>query len=777
MWPHKEGLGVRLSYGVNGNGLLNIKSNNSELETKEGDEDNNTKLQSHVLFPRIQPIVENQYYVSSTKKLLKTPLNSSILDDQILNSTSKITRNALNSSYIPNQIISSYGLESSAIESKFAYDPIFGDIVKNFNMQCSNSSNEDYNGLIYVTGSSLSILNFAILVNFPSIKHMKLSEPYEIDFLDNIRQIDIKNEKQKLVILVRTNNKIYVLTSKLIQFSNNSKSSPNFDISIIKEINSFNFDNSTFADVSIYSNDIKKFAIIDISGNLAIWEINEKFTKCIKQSEKNLKLPLSKSQDLSNWVKLNWIFSSNESSRLLVSTRTKTYDCDMINNTYFLLMTSDTWSRLRDVCVLNNYIFYLTSKELIWFKIDSNPKNGVKYERLLSWKHFLNDDDPSLKCSIMENDDIFSIFIFSQISPIIIVYTFGFQYGKAVSLQDPYILKGNTFGLKQILPMKDGNSATCLVELSSNLNLSVSFLQHGTSTDIVGPSQQNPKVLQKDNIRKSKPNTKKLRKLYQYLADLKSRNLNVNSDQILQQYATALSSKFESESQTEEIKFDRYTSILEIENKIPLNINDIYELDDLIVQLKNSTYMENLDIKSFINNGFIQKNGFIKTSDSQSHIFNIYQLLQELFKTQNLSNSIINTSIILGLSLIKFEIKSNNVYKTNFETTKSESSEKVQELLDLWDEDETFVKPQQPTRYESDVSSQYNTLPTLKSSQVHFSEPTQPSISQLDPSQNSRMKRQAPIKSSLSQPIRSSQLNSQSSSQQKRKKKKTKGFG
>ncbi|KAI5955055.1 hypothetical protein KGF54_001616 [Candida jiufengensis] len=771
MWPHKVGLGVRLSYGVDGNGILSIKSNN-ENNNNINDDDNNdnndcNEIEPIMDFPRLEPNTPNQYYKSNSKKLLRNPLNYSTIDDQILTTSSKDTRSLLTPNYIPHQILSSYGLESSAIESDFAYDPIFGDIIKAFTI---TNSTKEYNGLSYVTGSSLTVLNFAIFFKGSSSASLKLSEPYEVDFLDNIRQVDIKSDNKQLVILVRTNTKIYVLTCRLISDSKDSKASPNFDMSIIKEIISSKFGNSTFADVSICFKDIRKFAIVDILGNLAVWKINKNFTKVHKLNKDNLKMPIVSSQDLSNWMKINWLTNSGKSKskttdQLLLSTRIKTFQCDMTNNTQTSLMTSNTWSRLRDVYILGENVFYLTSKEIIWFKYESQNSN-ISFERLLSWKHFLNDDDPSLKFSIFEIGKAFSIMIYSEISPTIIVYTFGFQIEKPFSLQDPYIIQGPARGLKQLVTIKDDIQNVHLLELSSNLTLSGSILQYGTPAGITtSPFHHTTKTLAKaaTNIDKSK--STKLKKLYQNL--IKFQGSDLSSIEILQNYASTLSSKFENESYFEKITSESYKSMLEIDNRIPLNISDIYELDDMIVELKNSTYMENIDIKSLINNGIIQRNGFLNITETQSHIYNIYLLIKDLFKEQNIPNSTINTAIILGLSLIKFENKSNNIHQQNFDEIKSNSSEKVQLLLDGWDEKEEEPESQQPDL--KTVTSQFNTLPTLKSSQSQF---TQPLASQSNHSQ--RLKRHA---SNLSQPSRNSQFSQSSSQQAKRKKKKVKGFG
>ncbi|RCK56265.1 hypothetical protein Cantr_05711 [Candida viswanathii] len=73
----------------------------------------------------------------------------------------------------------------------------------------------------------------------------------------------------------------------------------------------------------------------------------------------------------------------------------------------------------KDFVVVGNYGFMLTSKELIWFSF----ADGMT--RLLSWKHFLNDKDPSLKLEI-SGSEVFTCFVYSQINPCIIVFTLGY---------------------------------------------------------------------------------------------------------------------------------------------------------------------------------------------------------------------------------------------------------------------------------------------------------------------------------------------------------------
>ncbi|KAI5958653.1 hypothetical protein KGF57_002498 [Candida theae] len=763
MWPHKSGLGVRLSYGVSGNPNVEIKSSPSASAIT------NNELYPMVTFPRKEGQRGEDGYLNEVacKSLLKKPLNHCVgeLYKSSANNISVGFDDAASASAsVPYKIISSYELETKAIDSVIAYDPGFGDIVQAFKIK-PQSQNELLNGLAHITGESLSVLSLSIVIQDGD--SMKLSKAYEVDFLAQVRQVVVaeNEDKDRLIILVRTRVKVYVTTCKLSRYSNSSKSDPSFKLSIIKEICLEKLSRSTFADVAVCPVDARKFATIDIEGNLSAWAINKNNDKVSLLSSDDLQLPITDAKNLSNWLRLTWLSNLNS---IMISTRTKMFQYDFDMPVRKILITSDTWSRTRDIVCVGGMIFYLTSKELIWLRCEA------KVERLLSWKHFLNDNDPSLKLSVYAKDEKYLLFIYSQVSPVVLMYTFGFENTMPCSLRDPYMLqRSNAAGLKQLIPLNmDDTSDIVFLELSASLHLQQRRLQFG-------PLSQHPSTIEEqfednDNKRKNhKHKSHHLKKLHAALVQASSTGEDEESVVAIQQYASRLGASLEGKDAQKQNNTG-YRSLLEVDYRAPFGISDLSELDDMIAELEESPLTENINIKSFINNAFIQRNGFIKVAQAQTHIVDIHALLQRVFGGCNAANSITNSAILLGLSLIKFQAQTNQ-FESAYETAKAASHKHVRNVLNEWDA---------PSSSQTDhqlASQSYNasqSVPSLKSSQI---EPTQPpKLSQSTSSQlgdfskpNSKFASQQRSQSRLGDALRiSSQRSSQGGSQAKRRKKK-----
>lgn len=233
---------------------------------------------------------------------------------------------------------------------------------------------------------------------------------------------------------------------------------------------------------------------------------------------------------------------------------------------------------------------------------------------------------------------------------------------------------------------------------------------------------------------------------------------------------------FEADNQKQTFSSGSYHSLLEIDHHPPLNILDLGDLDDMISEFETSSLTEGINIKSFINNALIKRNEFLTIPQAQTHICDIHTLLQQVFGECNTTKSITNTSLVLGLSLIKCQDQGNQ-FQTKYNDQKSASNQSVQELLDEWDFSTTTQAHQQPVSQTHNASQ---TIPLLKSSQLEPMEPpklSQSSNTQLGglsgSSKGSTKASQQRSHSRLADTLRiSSQRSSQDGSQPKRKKKK-----
>ena len=196
-----------------------------------------------------------------------------------------------------------------------------------------------------------------------------------------------------------------------------------------------------FSDVTFNPWVSTQFGVVDVKGNFGIWNINSKkeaLTKLKKfdsnpktssdEPDSSLKVEstIHDVTELSNWKRIIWAHDYNH---IFVVSRSSLTQFELTPElSSQRLITSDTWSKIQDIHKnpeSMKYAFILTSKELIWFEV-SNP-----LRRLMSWKHFLDDKDPSLRLQVSEYEDCskFICIIYSQIRPIILVYNFGIKDG------------------------------------------------------------------------------------------------------------------------------------------------------------------------------------------------------------------------------------------------------------------------------------------------------------------------------------------------------------
>ena len=269
-----------------------------------------------------------------------------------------------------------------------------------------------------------------------------------------------------------------------------------------------------------------------------------------------------------------------------------------------------------------------------------------------------------------------------------------------------------------------------------------------------------------------------------------SQDIATESQQIelIQKYAYELGSGFAriGDSQT---KIARYFSLFDVCSDPPFEIRDILELDDMIVQLELSLPADKLKLKSLINNSFIQRSKFQNDATTQTHINDIYKLINNVYlKDENSRTSKIAVSILLGLSLIKCQYES-NLFTDELEEAISEAPLHVKSLVEQWDDDDdddqnttqsgnqietSVIEPTQATQHDSQFmpSIRLNSLmqaPSIltQSSQIQTQTQTQTQSQSQIPLHSQRL--------SSSSRMLSSQLGS-SSTGVRRKRKRKGGF-
>lgn len=435
MWPHKEGLGIRLSYGVDGNGVLVVDSSDKKLG-----------LKLEVAKLNQQGLVLNEIEGSHT--LLSLPHNDT--GSMLGASTSTFALPSTSSRYldIPQCITNSYSSESVNISSSNSYDPTLGDLTSIFKLS-SYRTDASHEVFAYRTGKSNNVLSLAVLkynelkvksstdTEYQSkISDVSLSIQTKVSFSEKIAQIctcDLVHGQPSPYIIIRTSSTLYVLECSI-----KKKGRYDYDVSVslIEELEATSNGLDYFADVCFNPYNFCQFAAVDVRGFFVIWNIDKAHQVPIEKMilhDEDVQFGIYDPAELSDWKRICW---GKDMRSILISSRSSIYEFEFEPELRKKqLMTANTWSRIRDIYRLGNNAFLLTTKELIWFDV------GENFTRKLSWRIFLDDQDPSVKLSVSSRNGRYVCLVYSQISPILFVYNFGIMHGIPFSLQDPYYIK------------------------------------------------------------------------------------------------------------------------------------------------------------------------------------------------------------------------------------------------------------------------------------------------------------------------------------------------
>ncbi|EGW35579.1 uncharacterized protein SPAPADRAFT_48561 [Spathaspora passalidarum NRRL Y-27907] len=608
MWPHKKGLGIRLSYGIQGNATIQHESDNNTISA---------------VFPR----QNTQSPLAPSSPIQLVPPQIKINDNP---STVSSKGFPSNHSYVPQNLVSSFAIESTTVSSTISYDPTHGDIVNFINI-----SNKPV--MVHVTGETESILTFS---DFDS------SFPVELTF--PIRQITSKVLHDGTTFIIRTPTRIYVITATLPK-----PTIGNINLSVIGEINVKDLANCEFADVVFGSR--YQFAIVDIHGNFAVYTVIRKHPG-ISLSFKHISS--HDVTELSKWKRIAFVEDTVVTlsrSKLISYTIPKAVSTDVI--------TANTWSRLRDICTFQDNTFLLTTKELIWF--------NDKWERLLSWKHFLDDSDPSLRVHIYCEDNTFTCMLFTQTNPLIIVYTLGRVNDKPSSLCDPYYIRKSGETRQISVNISNGK----LYQLNTDLSISCQSIQ---DTNIQSK-------LDSESTFISKLNTQQIFKSFtpkhiKSLSKALTPTSSTSETQQIHKYAYSLGSELANAEPS-----PSYFSLYDLCSDVP-SVSDLLDLDDMIVQLESS--VDNFKVVSLIHKLLQKYNG------NGSHIDDIASLLDKIYGGKHQE-----VAVLLGTSNIKCQSKTaTKLLEQEYEQKHESMSKQVRSIFDEWEDHGTQHEQEKPSQ-------------------------------------------------------------------------------
>lgn len=780
MWPHKPSLGVRCSYGVDGNGTLDIRSSlkpkfprRRALGIRLHSIQNSYR---ELLEPQIPGFVGYEKSTASDFKISSPGMKTTTASREI--SAASTTNNKVSTEYIPSLIVNSFAIESASISSVLAFDPTYGELFTIF-LAKNKRSKQQTDIAVYISSESGTILNIASIkgVDREGKFVPTFEEPIKIELPSPVKQVLTQRSAHNALleyILVRISGKIFVLFCTLKQ----SK----LKVSVIGEVLSSSLNDADFADVSF---DFKNnsFTVIDVNGAFASWKISynnrvTKLSKDITSSEDPL--------ELSNWKRIIWL----DNSRLLRFCRTSITEFNITDGTSRRLITADSWSRIQAVSKIGSNLFLLTLKELIWFKIGSN------LERLISWKHFLDDQDPTLKLHSSGTMDTFACLIYSERHPLIFAYSLGLENGIPIILRDPYYIKKHAKGLLQQIKLYTSSDLFPqmgqygLFEICSNLEIGLSLYSENE-----GSAMTSLPSLKRVHIDEDLSDMKDLNRFISNLLRIDKCEGEKQLD-LIQNYARKLGEgPFKINravpSETHNInEIVLHFTLLDISSDMPLEVSDVSEVDHMIEQLAEFYSQKGITLTSVIGSMVYPFSKFDVDAEGSSSMTleDLQKILREMYffeprmASENSPESLTVSTLLLGSSLIKAKSELiTESLNSKLVSVLSNAPAEVGGLLNDWDElyedDSTFkiIEPQ----------SQRSQMPTIKLSQNHRKTrtPLSTQSSQFQGLQDLG-KGMSPQRDSLhllqSQSRHSSQKQkftlSQLSSSQKKKRKKKSGF-
>lgn len=440
MWPADPKIGPQLTYGVFGNGVA-LLNDNASLKVLD--------------FPRLRDHGPRLHLIANSSRVLAEPQPASCENDDI--SVYNAAHRPLGEVGASDDVLVGLALEAEPFRKKVGQDPTIGTLVgeillgtgayaepvvvngKKLRPKAKNNV-VDVKALVH--GTSEGAVKVAPLI--PKKKNLlHLEDP---DLLTK-RIVDTLNEdllatyqvlwpilqiatcSESRLIAVRGQTRCCFLYVEW----NNDPGQKGVQLKFAFEILN---EGAGWADL-IFSS--WRFAMADISGKISIYDFdcvggNWKYEHT-RQIDPTLYDPL----DWSHWLRIIW---PTDSTYMLLFRRRAAYYVSSEKtadgeSTATKLVSTHSWSYFQDVAMVGSNIFLLTSKELIW--LQSTEREPMK--RLLSWKHFLDDADPSTRLNVSPlGANTFALSVYTKEVPFVVTYTFGFVDEKPCSVYDPYVL-------------------------------------------------------------------------------------------------------------------------------------------------------------------------------------------------------------------------------------------------------------------------------------------------------------------------------------------------
>lgn len=357
--------------------------------------------------------------------------------------------------YVPPDLERDLGLESMLLDTPDSFDPGEGSLCQFFRLGTgayagkrdrytkSKDNVASVDGLAFVLGARNNMLNVMALLpkvhrtteSREVLTNPKSAETYGlVEFGEPIRQIEVHPTLR--IIAVRFLSSIHLVAYEWVNDPpKHVKMTRQGSVLAEGELGHITFADALWA-VTV-NGDIRRYSLL-----------HQKVWKLVRGDN----FATTDVFALSKWrrliVKDQFLVVLSEAGLTLVDTETGAQK---------RLLLALFFSRILDMLLFEGYVFLLTTREVVWCKLDN------LLERLLAWRHYLDTKDPTLRMSICKEKENFLIAVSSRKAPLVVFFTF--KMGKRPEMpRDPFFLR-TTF---RVPPR-----SICIapIRLSNNLNM------------------------------------------------------------------------------------------------------------------------------------------------------------------------------------------------------------------------------------------------------------------------------------------------------------------
>ncbi|GMG20465.1 unnamed protein product [Ambrosiozyma monospora] len=462
-FPSKTGVGVNLTYGLDGIGILNpsLLEDNSSKQAFKLPRERNSKQKLISPVPNSFQIHSKGYKTETEHQKLYGMLP--LPQRRAIDSTLKHT-NANSNFFIPDDVIKSSTINSEMfIHPKEEIDPCERDIVKLLEFPGLNGWSKRYL-LLTADGPLRNLVTITSLEEGynPVLQHR--APPFyvsnSVSFSSKVNHIAVSPYRPSSA------QTIAVMTVDSVHIFKVSWKTEQFVLDPIFKVGKNDLAGFQFAHVE-FNPTYSKVAIIDVKGNFEVYGYKGHRFYSSDWRLKTIYDPV----ELSNFKKIIW---SNDGVYLM--TRSSLHMVDYLNATCKLV--ANAWSKLVDYVspVDENGIgFLLTTREIIVV----DELNGFK--RLLGWNHYLSEKDLSMKLKVVptlnKKHSIvgYTCMVTSRMYPITFALEFLLTDNGPVVLNSPYLIslhpKKPIFSY-DLVPCEDSRNQFICYQLLENLEIS-----------------------------------------------------------------------------------------------------------------------------------------------------------------------------------------------------------------------------------------------------------------------------------------------------------------